>query len=348
MTARTFQRPGYTALDLYSGSTQQDCALDLSDNTNLWGPAPSAVTAMQRVNSGIARYPSSYSSALVQALSNYLCVPSECIVTGCGSDDILDSAIRAFAEPADVVAMCDPTFSMVPVFTALNGAVPKKIPFLNSGQPDVESLLSCDASVIYLCSPNNPTGSVISSESIEEILDRFDGIVILDEAYAEFSDAGFTSRARAADNLVVTRTMSKAFGLAGIRVGYSISNPLLASEISKSRGPYKISVASEAAAVSALQNDVDWMRSAVAAAQANRKTLERKLATLGFEALPSQANFLLIPVSNAADVGETLAQNGVAVRAFRNLPGIGDAIRVTVGPSEMMERFMEAFEMAVA
>lgn len=346
MTARTFQRASYSTLGVYSPA--QQCAVDLSDNTNLWGPAPSAVTAVREVGADISRYPSSYSGPLADSLSKYLGVPTECVVTGCGSDDVIDSAIRAFVEPGEVVAMCDPTFSMVPVFTTLNGAVPKKIPFLASGGLDVEALLSCGARLIYLCSPNNPTGSAISFEEIDAILDRFQGVVILDEAYAEFCDVSYTRRAAAAENLIVTRTMSKAFGLAGIRVGCSVSNPLLAAEISKSRGPYKISIPSEAAAIAALANDVQWMRSCVANTRTNRESVKQILGTLGFEALPSSANFLMIPVADAKAISDELAARGVGVRAFSNLTGIGDAIRITVGPDDMMDQFLGAFRRAVA
>lgn len=346
MTARTFQRAGYATLGVYSPA--QVCAVDLSDNTNLWGPAPSAVTAIRETSENISRYPSSYSENLVTALSEYLDVLAECVVTGCGSDDILDSAIRAFVEPGGVVAMCDPTFSMVPVFTALNSAIPRKIPFLAGGGLDVEALLSCDASLIYLCSPNNPTGSAISSVELDAILNRFDGVVILDEAYGEFCEASYTRSAANASNLIVTRTMSKAFGLAGIRVGCSVSNPSLASEISKSRGPYKVSIPSEAAAIAALANDVQWMRSCVANAKTSRESLKETLASLGFGTLPSSANFLLIPVADANAIAGKLADRGVGVRAFNNLTGIGDAIRVTVGPDQMMDLFLDAFRRAVA
>lgn len=347
MTVRTFQRAGYEGIGLYSAIEQQ-CAVDLSDNTNLWGPAPSAIAAIRSSGERIARYPAAYSTSLVRAFSEYLAVPPECIATGCGSDDVLDSAIRAFVEPGGVVAMCDPTFSMIPVFTRLNGAVPVKIPFVESGRLDVEALLSSRARLIYLCSPNNPTGSVVRPEQIEDLLARFDGVVILDAAYAEFSDDPFTAMASTRDNLVVTRTMSKAFGLAGIRVGYSVSSPALAAEISKSRGPYKISSSSESAAVAAIENDIAWMRSCVEEMQANRNSLGQKLESLGFQALASSANFLMIPVANATSVGEKLASLGVGVRAFSDLAGIGDAIRVTIGPEKMMERFVDAFVQAVA
>ncbi len=347
MTIGTFQRAGYEGIGLYSAIEQQ-CAVDLSDNTNLWGPAPSAVAAIRNSGDRISRYPASYSTSLVRALSEYLAVPAECIATGCGSDDVLDSAIRAFVEPGGVVAMCDPTFSMIPVFARLNGAVPVKIPFVDSGRLDVEALLSSRARLIYLCSPNNPTGSAVPPRQIDELLARFDGVVILDAAYAEFSDDPFTRMASTSDNLVVTRTMSKAFGLAGIRVGYSVSSPALAAEILKSRGPYKISSSSELAAVAALENDIAWMRSCVEQTQANRNSLEQRLESLGFQALASSANFLMIPVAHATSVAGKLASLGVGVRAFSDLAGIGDAIRVTIGPEKMMESFVNAFVQAVA
>ena len=346
MTARTFNRRAYSALEVYSPPAQ-GFAVDLSDNTNLWGPPPSAVLAVREMSpERMARYPASYSAELAQALAGYVEVPADCVVVGCGSDDIIDSAIRAFAEPGSVVAMCDPTFSMASVFVTLNGARPVRVPFLPRGEIDVDGLLSSNPDIVYLCSPNNPTGSVISVAQITELMSRFNGLVILDEAYAEFAGTSLATRAAGSDNLIVTRTLSKAFGLAGMRVGYSICAPALAVEIAKSRGPYKVTAASEGAALQAVTQDVRWMRACVDETSFNRGRLVLSLKERGYMPIQSFGNFLLIPVPDSRALEEQLGNRGVSVRAFKNLPEIGDAIRVTVGPTRMMDAFLAALDEA--
>jgi histidinol-phosphate aminotransferase len=316
--------------------------VDLSDNTNLWGAPPTALRILASREVDVSRYPVAYEPALAKALGDYAGVSAEMIACGCGSDDVLDSAIRAFAEPGEVLCLPAPSFSMIPFFARTNGLRPIAIPLAHSWGIDVERMLETDARIIYLCSPNNPTGTALSRSAVEKIVDRARGVVIIDQAYAEFGGENFTDLAQCGRPVLVTRTMSKAFGLAGLRVGYGIGSPELIAEVLKARGPYKVNVLAERAAIAALKDDRGWMRDRADEVIANRSRFRASLEERGIESLESAANFVLIPVDDCADTSTRLERSGIRVRGLPDLPGIGDAIRVAIGPWEMMERCLDA------
>jgi histidinol-phosphate/aromatic aminotransferase/cobyric acid decarboxylase-like protein len=173
-------------------------------------------------------------------------------------------------------------------------------------------------------------------------------VVFIDEAYAEFSGVSAVDLAMRVDNLLVVRTMSKAFGLAGLRIGYAIGAPALVRDVEKSRGPYKLSSVAEQMALAALRHDMDWVHAHVALAVENRNRLAAALRARGYTPLDSHANYVCVPVANAVDVGQALRARGVAARPFVGLPHVGDTLRISVGPWELVERFLEAFDAATA
>lgn len=347
-------RAAYRDVKLYAAE-QAGCDVNLSDNTNLWGPPPAARQAMRELADGnFTRYPSAYASALKDALAAYAGsgLDRSCVVTGCGSDDVLNSAIRALAEPGDSLAFCAPTFAIIPTFARLSGVVPVPVPMTADWDIDADALLATGARIIYVCSPNNPTGTCASREALERLIAAAPGVVIIDEAYAEFANDSRFDLAAGNHNVLVVRTMSKAFGLAGLRIGYGVGAPALVAEVEKSRGPYKVSMAAERTAMAALANDREWVAARVADARVNRDMLAESLCALGLSPLPSQANFVLVPVPRAAVVAHRMRERGVAVRAFEGLPSIGGggggALRITVGPTPMMERALDALKEAIA
>lgn len=346
-TSLELARAAYREVALYTVESAR-CAVDLSDNTNLWGAPPAARRVLSELaDAGFTRYPSAYASELKDALAAYAGVDASCIATGCGSDDILDSAIRAFAEPGDRIAFCAPTFAMIPIFARLNGLEPVAVPMTPAWDIDPNALLQRDARVVYVCSPNNPTGTTTSRATVERLIDAAPGFVIIDEAYAEFSGGSYLDLATTNDRVLVVRTMSKAFGLAGLRVGYAIGAPALVAEVEKSRGPYKVSTVAERAAVAALTHDQGWVAERVDDARRSRERLADSLRGLGLEPLPSEANFVLVPVAGAPAVAERMRTRGVAVRAFEGLPLAGDALRITAGPAPMMDQALAALEEAL-
>ena len=337
-------RPSYARIDLYAPD-RTPCAVDLSDNTNLWGAPPGARRALGSLDdAAVTRYPSLYAPALKERLAAYLGVRADMIVTGCGSDDVLDSAIRAVTEPGDRVAVPDPSFAMIPIFARMNGLEPVTVPLVDGTALDADAMLATGARVIYLCSPNNPTGNLLEAAAVERVVREAPGVVILDEAYAEFASSNGLPLLEVSERVLVCRTMSKAFGLAGLRVGYAAGSPALVAEVEKSRGPYKVSAVAERAAAAALDDDMAWVTARVEEAIANRERLRLELAGRGLRPLDSESNFVLVPVADATGAAAAMRSAGVAVRPFAGLPAIGDALRISVGPWEMMERCLAAID----
>ena len=350
-------RPSYSAIELYAPD-RAPCRIDLSDNTNLWGVPPEAHRLLQAAaTASVTRYPALYAGALKRAIAEYAGVSTDEVVTGCGSDDVLDSAMRAFAEPGDRVACPVPSFAMIPIFARMNGLEPVTVPLTPSLDLDADAMLAVGARVTYVCSPNNPTGTLMSRAAVERVIERAAGVVIIDEAYAEFMGAGmgegmdastgFLREAASHGNVLVVRTMSKAFGLAGLRIGYATGASALVAEVEKSRGPYKVSALAEQAAVAALTTDRAWVAAHVREAIANRERLAEALRGIGLAPIASAANFVLVPVPDAEAVGREMRARGVAVRPFGGLPLVGDALRISVGPWAMLEECVEVLTSVV-
>ena len=322
------------------------CAVDLSDNTNRFGVAPSVRALLASVSNGaITRYPSEYSRELKQALARELGVAPTNIVAGCGSDNVIDATLRAFCHPGDAVAYHEPTFVMVPVFARINSAVPRPVPVRADLQLDADALLAERARVTYICRPNNPTGTLFDRAAVERICREARGLVIIDEAYADFAGDDFAQLAARSRGVVVLRTMSKAYGLAGLRVGFAIGPAALIAEIEKARGPYMVSSLAEAAALAVLTHDMEWVRGRIGEVRELRERLRSALLERGALPIETAANFLLLPVpGRAAEWNEALRARGVAVRPFASLAGVGESLRVSVGPWPMLQRFLDAYD----
>ncbi|HEX7118408.1 MAG TPA: histidinol dehydrogenase [Longimicrobiales bacterium] len=339
-------RAAYRAVDLYDPQ-RRPVAVDLSDNTNRFGAPPAAARALAALgDDALTRYPSVFADGLKEALARLHGVSPENIATGCGSDDVIDSAVRAFCEPGDVVAFPEPTFGMVPLFARMNAARPVAVPLGADFALDPDALRAARGRITYVCRPNNPCGTMFERAAVERLFDG-DGIVLLDEAYADYAGDSMADRAIASGRAVVLRTMSKAWGLAGLRIGYAIGPARLVREIEKSRGPYKITAAADAVARAALAEDRAWLDDVVARTVENRDRLVAALTRRGVRVWPSAANFVLVAVPaelSAAAFGAGLRERGVAVRVFPDLPGAGDCVRVSIGPWPMLERFLDALD----
>jgi histidinol-phosphate aminotransferase len=342
-------RASYRDIPTYAAETT--AAVDLSDNTNLWGAPPAALRALREAPGRTpARYPDRGDPELSERLASYLGIEPAMVLAGCGSDNLLDAAIRAFADPGDRLALPDPSFAMIPIFARLNGVGPVLVP-LRQGMRDLEldpeRLVATGARIIYLCSPNNPTGTVLERAGIEYVVDRAPGVVILDAAYAEFAGTDHASLLRRSDRLLIARTMSKAFGLAGLRIGYVAGSPALRAEVARSLGPYMVSAYAERAAVAALQEDVPWVQARVAEVVTNRTRLSEALTRGGrFTVFASGANFLLArpapSLPGVRDIARQLRDRGIAVRVLPDLPVVGSALRITIGPWPMLAQLLAA------
>ncbi|HSK20368.1 MAG TPA: histidinol dehydrogenase [Longimicrobiales bacterium] len=337
-------REAYASLTPYDPG-RLPCAVDLSDNTNLFGPAPGVRRVLDNAADPlITRYPSVYADELRRAIADLHGVAPENIATGCGSDDVIDSALRAFCEPGDSVAYPDPTFGMVPVFGRMNALKPAAVPLRQDFALDADALLATDAGATYLCRPNNPTGTQFERAAMARVCQEAAGVVLIDEAYADFADDDFVQHAIASDRTLVLRTFSKAYGLAGLRVGYAVGPARLIAEVEKSRGPYKVGGVAQAAALAALR-DGAWVADRIAEVRTNRARLRAELEARGTAVWESAANFLLTEIPGSAGSWNTrLRERGVAVRPFSALTGAGECIRVSIGPWDMMQQFLDAFD----
>jgi histidinol dehydrogenase len=325
------------------------CETDLSDNTNLFGAPPALHgQAAAAGEATITRYPAVYVPALKQALARIVGVEPENIATGCGSDDVIDSALRAFCEPGALVAYAEPTFGMVPAFARMNAALPLAVPLAPGFALDDAALLAARARMTYLCRPNNPTGTAFDRQATERVCTGAAGVVLVDEAYADFADDDMATFAAGSERTIVLRTLSKAYGMAGLRIGFAVGPAALIAEVEKSRGPYKVSGVAEAAALRVLSVDLGWVRARIGEVRENRERLREALRERGIRTFATAANFVLLQVpGTAADWNGRLRAQGVAVRPFAALPQAGECLRVSVGPWPMVQRFLDAFDNAL-
>lgn len=345
-TSRT--RPEWSDLVLYR-PPQSPVTINLSDNTSRFGTPPSALAVIHdAAGADATRYPDAYAAPLKAALAAYVGVGVDAIATGCGSDDILDSSFRAFARPGERLAYVAPTFPMAAYFARMNGIDSYSVPLAADGTFDPDALLARDPALVYLCSPNNPTGAALDPGAVERVIERARGVVVLDEAYAEFAGTSRASEAPTRPGLLVARTLSKAFALAGLRVGYAIAAPELVTQIELSRGPFKVGALAERAATAAVTHDVAWMREQAARAVAQRERLADGLRGLGLTPLPSAANFVCVLVPGASRIAAAMRARGIAVRPFDGLPGVGDVLRITASPDEEQRQMLATLKEALA
>ena len=354
-------RAGYDRIPLYAPGTAP-CATDLSDTINLWGAPPDVLAALRGAPpETVFTYPALYNAGLKAPIAAYAGVREEEVVTGCGSDDVIDCALRAFAEPGGVVAHAAPTFSMVPSYARANGMTPVGVPLAGRDYAvDADALLALDPAVVYLCSPNNPTSTPVARDVVLRVVERARGLVLLDEAYAEYvladtntRAAVFTPEAPGWGRVLALRTMSKAFGIAGLRVGYGVGHPHVVRAVEKARGPFKVTYPAELGARAALgagDGGLTWVRDHARLAVAQRDRLLAGLRALGLDPAPAAAHFAFVPVPGAQRVAERLRARGVGVRVFAGLPHAvpalaaagGSALRVNAGPEPAQQALLEA------
>jgi histidinol-phosphate aminotransferase len=311
--------------------------LVLSRNENSYGPSPRVRKALQDVP--LNRYPDS--RVFLKAISKYTGYPEEWIVAGAGMDEIITTVCRIFLGPGDRALVPVPTYNFYAVAAELCGAGPQYRP--RTQGYGVEATVPAGVKMAFLCSPNNPTGNSLSEENVRAVLEGTDSIVFLDEAYVEFAKKSLTRLVREYENLVVGRTLSKAFGLAGLRLGYAIAPPWIAEQYRRVAPLFSISSLSLAAGAAALQ-DTGWMKECVGRIVSERERMRERLPS----ALPSEANFLFLQTrQKSKGLAEWLLSRGIVVRDCSSFYGCGErGLRATVGRREENERFLEEFEKA--
>ena len=333
--------------------------IKLASNESPLGPAPGALVAARESLAGVAQYPDGNGFELKRALARRHGVAPEQVVLGNGSNDVLDLAARVFLGPGRNAVFSQHGFAVYMLVTRAVDAEAREVPALglDSAMPcghDLNAMagqVDARTGVVFVANPNNPTGTWAESGALRALLDSVSPgtLVVLDEAYAEYVEApDYPDATRWLDNypnLLVTRTFSKAFGLAGLRIGYGLCHPAVADLMNRVRQPFNANVVAQAAALAAL-DDRDHLARAVAVNSEGLRMLGAGFDRLGLRWLPSVANFISVQVPDAPAVYEALLQAGIIVRPVEayGLPGF---LRVSIGLSEHNQRLLAELEKVV-
>jgi histidinol-phosphate aminotransferase len=320
-----------------------EAIVKLDGNENPYGPSPKALKAIAECR-GYNIYPDPAQRRLRAALSEYAGLPPENLVAGAGSDELIDLVTRMFVAQDEAILNFPPTFGMYAFSAEVEGARVINLPRRRDFSLHLDGLAeqARKARLIFVVSPNNPSGTPLSEEELGALLAAGRPVVV-DEAYAEFAGDTYLRMVPQHPNLLVLRTMSKWAGLAGLRVGYLAASADIIDVAMRAKQPYSVSVAAEVAAIASIE-DREWLMANVARMVRERERLSEKLAAVeGFEVVPSSANFVLCKVSGAPPRGirDRLAAKGIMIRYF-DTPLLQNYIRVSVGKPEHTDRLMEA------
>ena len=324
--------------------------IKLASNENPLGVSPKAYEAMQEALEDIARYPDGNSFALRDYLCRKFGLQPEQLIFGNGSNDILELAARAFLTPSTEAVYSQHAFAVYPLVTLATGATGISVPARSFGH-DLDAMLAAitdNTRVVFIANPNNPTGTLLAKAELHTFLAKVPEhvLVVLDEAYDEYLPPEIKSEALAwlkeFSNLLISRTMSKAYGLAGLRIGYGVASPEVADLINRVRQPFNVNSVAQAAAVAAL-GDEEFVQRTYALNQAGMAQLTQGLTSLGLDYIPSYGNFVSFHVADAAGVYQQLLKSGVIVRpvAAYEMP---DYLRVSIGLHAENARFLEVLE----
>ncbi len=333
---------GYQKPDKYSNALK----LDSNENLAIQREFSLDLINQTREKLDVREYPLGGTERLVVALSDYIKMPSEMIGVGNGSDQIIDLLLTNFALKETTVLTSDPTFGFFEERCKLYAIPTIKIPFTDNMTLDLEKFLSNTkkADILYLDSPNNPTGFQFARNQLEQLVNEFEGLVIIDEAYVEFADYSVVDLTTKKDNLLVLRTLSKAFGLAGLRVGYFVANKKIVDVFTKViQYPYPLNTIAIDAGILALQKS-KHISEIVNLVKNERARLIEKLRNMeAFEVFDSKANFVLFGARGAGlRIYKALIEQGILVKNLGKIGNQEECLRVTVGSEEMNSRFLSA------
>jgi histidinol-phosphate aminotransferase len=333
-----------------------DSIAELGSNENPLGPSPRALEAMRAALSETFRYPDPRGLALKTALARKLGVEADRIALGNGSHELLILIAQCFADPSRSIVFSQYGFAVFPIATAATGAIPLCVPALPATHAtapyghDLDALaraVRADTRIVYVANPNNPTGTWFDDAAFDRFIERIprDVIVVADEAYSEYVDApGLSSALRLADrypNLVVTRTFSKAYALAGLRVGYLVAHPGVVAVVERLRESFNVNNIALAAAEAALGDD-EHLANARAFNRSERNWLGDALVRRGYRVLPSQTNFVMVDLGrDSAELERHLFERGVVVRPMGGY-GLPQTLRISVGSRAENQRLLDA------
>ncbi len=320
----------------------------LASNENPLGPSPKALAAILRALTGINRYPDSQGYYLKNKLARTLGVDCGCIVLGNGSDELIDVVIKTFVKPDEFILTSEATFLEYGILAQVNDRKVKRIPLCNFkyNLKAIGQAISSKCKLVFIANPNNPTGTYVNKKEVESFLKAVpkSTIVVFDEAYETFIDVkDYPNSLKYLKNrnVIVLKTFSKAFGLAGLRVGYAVTDKGLAQYMERVRQPFNVNSLAQVGAAAALE-DKSFLQRSRKANLLGKKFLYAQFKRMGLNYVPSVANFILLDTGkNGLEVFRALLKFGVIVRDMRQY-GLKDYIRVTIGNKRENERFIKA------
>ena len=328
-------------------------SIKLASNENPIGPSPLAVQAILDNVNKLNRYPDGSSYYLKEKISEVFGLPMEKIITGNGSNELIELTIRAFLSPGDEVIQAFPTFLVYE--KVVNGAggelISVSLKDFKVSLDDIKDAITSKTKIIFICNPNNPTGTGLSKEEMLDFIKSVpeDIILVLDEAYIEFSSekiANGIDLLNERDRLIVMRTFSKLYGLAGLRVGYGFSSEEIVDYINRIRQPFNSNLLAQSAAIAAL-GDEDFVTKTLDLVKDGLRYLYENLDEMGLEYLPTETNFFLIKVpTGGKNIYQRMLREGVIIRSMESY-GLGEYIRINIGLPEENERFIKSLKKVI-
>lgn len=317
----------------------------LNTNENPFPPSPAVLGALESFDGAmLRRYPDPMADALCSAIAEINGVSRNMVVAGNGSDDILTMTFRAFTAPDKPVAVLEPTYSLYPVLAAMQEAPVIKIKLdenNNFAMPENILQQAANANILIITRPNAPTGNTFPKDDIRFIAENFDGILFIDEAYADFADDNCMDLVNEFSNVIVSRTSSKSLALAGLRFGYAVAHPMIIDGLNKLKDSYNMDMLTQKLAEAAIR-DQEYLQTTIAKVKKLRSELAEELLKLNFKLIPTQANFIFAapPDNDGAKAFKFLRDHAVIVRYF---PGevTGKYLRITVGTAAQNKRLIE-------
>jgi histidinol-phosphate aminotransferase len=318
--------------------------IKLNTNENPYLPSPQAVEALSRINAEqLRRYPDPLGTAFRQAAAEIHGVNPENIMCCNGGDDLLTIAFRAFCDEKRPVAYPVPTYSLYPVLAKLQNCQAIEVPFDREFNLPAE-LTKTGAALTIVCNPNAPSGSFVSIGEMASLADELSGVLLIDEAYVDFTDENCAGMVKNFDNVIILRSMSKGYGLAGLRLGYAIAQVDLISGLMKVKDSYNVDAVAIAVSTAAIK-DQEYFRQTVEKVKKNRDLLTEQLRALEFEVPRSYSNFILAETKlcPAREIYDKLVQRNIYVRYF-DLPGLENKLRITVGTEQQNDKVVLALK----
>ncbi|MEO1179692.1 MAG: histidinol-phosphate transaminase [Cyanobacteria bacterium J06636_28] len=318
--------------------------IKLNSNENPYPPSPKVKEALQTLDVDyLRRYPDPYAKELCQTISEVLEVPADWIIVGNGSDDLLNLLIRACAEGQErKVVYPMPTYVLYKTLSGIQPVNVVEIPYRESFQLPIETLVAAQGAITLIATPNSPSGHVVPLQDLRALAQQVSGVVVIDEAYVDFAEGSALSLVQEFENVIVLRTLSKGYGLAGLRIGFGIAHPTLLSGLFKVKDSYNVDAIAITLAAAAIR-DQAYKNARADQIKASRAQLSIDLKQLGFSVLESHGNFVLATPGkhNAESLYLALKEQGILVRYFKQA-GLDDKLRISVGTDKENHSLIEA------